>query len=251
MPWKANAKMSQIKLKRLSFRVRWANVAKGGLAECLKELLRKQTQLPDRQTDPETERLTDAKTDRRIERKTHWQAARMRQRVALRIRSVRWRQQKNCLPDAIKTEAAPTPTRWHAQRYLYGRKREIWQGRTHKTKQNIDAIAVCVCVCVWGGGRWKNKTCKAKATRHHTRLARGAVGEGVEDCHMKGRSLCLSAAKCFAWCTKKRKTQFNRVIYAWLASKMFHSDDNAASWELFVGILASDLNFFPTLSKCK
>lgn len=58
--------MSQIKLKRLSFRVRWENVAKGGLAKCLKELLRKQTQLPDRQTDPETERLTDAKTDRRI-----------------------------------------------------------------------------------------------------------------------------------------------------------------------------------------
>lgn len=135
---------------------------------------------------------------------------------------------------------------------IYMAEREKY-GKGEHTKQNkISTRLLCVCVYVCGGeGGGRLKTCKAKATRHHTRLARGAVGEGVEDCHMKGRSLCLSAAKCFAWCTKKRKTQFNRVIYAWLASKMFHSDDNAASWELFVGILASDLNFFPTLSKCK
>lgn len=55
--------MSQIKLKRLSFRVRWENAAKGGLAECPKELLRKQTRKTARQTDRETYRCADKETN--------------------------------------------------------------------------------------------------------------------------------------------------------------------------------------------
>lgn len=62
---------------------------------------------------------------------------------------------------------------------IYMAEREKY-GKGEHTKQNkISTRLLCVCVYVCGGeGGGRLKTCKAKATRHHTRLARGAVGEG-------------------------------------------------------------------------
>lgn len=79
---------------------------------------------------------------------------------------------------------------------IYMAEREKY-GKGEHTKQNkisTRLLSVCVCLGDGEGGRWKTKTCKAKAARHHTRPWREGHSRG-EDCHMKGRTLCLSALR--------------------------------------------------------
>lgn len=152
--------MSQIKLKRLSFRVRWENAAKGGLAECPKELLRKQTR--------KTARQTDRQRDLQMRR----------QRDEWRDSSGSHYVYAACDDDNKKTAYQMLLKRKQRQRPhagtpsgIYMAEREKY-GKGEHTKQNkISTRLLSVCVCLRGGegGRWKTKTCKAKAARHHTR----------------------------------------------------------------------------------
>lgn len=132
MPWKANAKMSQIKLKRFFFRSGCA--LRGGLAGLPPPLahslfyplnawrncyVSKQVKLPDRQTD--------------------WEAGRQagRQRVSHYVYAAcDDDNKKHRLADAIKTEAASaTPTRWHAPAVVF-----IWQKEIEKEREREGEI---------------------------------------------------------------------------------------------------------------